>query len=342
MLPITIPTLWTGGGIASLVLSFPPAPPSCAPLLPSQARTRVTRGAAGRPGAGRREGGPGAGGPRCRCHGSAHRLRRILGINFRSSLKSEPRRRRPGGDRTGPGGGSGLRGGRRRLAAPAERPCPRPACGLPPGRGRRGAILLSGRRVPAALRRVSRRRLTPTPLLSRFPRRSPCFPSARSRLLASVAQHADRPLTGAMERDRAGAYGDGGERRAGGRSGAAGHPFPPGEPPRCCPKPRETGCDEVPSPPPLATRSGEGGSARKPVAPHPERFGAEGGGGVRRSAPVPPRSGGRPGAGRRCGLPCRPLRHRVWIGTVLRGFGAAVGEGACKTDGNLQSRLSRT
>ena len=62
--------------------------------------------------------------------------------------------------------------------------------------------------------------------------------------------------------------------------------------------------------------------------------------GCPRPAPVPLRSPA--GCGGRCGLPCRPLLHRVWVGTVLLGFGEAVREGACKTDGNLQSRLSRT
>lgn len=100
----------------------------------------------------------------------------------------------------------------------------------------------------AGLRRGSR----PKPLPSR-----PASLLARSRPPAGIAQHADRPLAGAMEGDRGGAHGDGGER-------------PPSPP---LPPSGEMGCDGGSPPPPLAT----GGSAREPVAPHPEWFGAGGG-----------------------------------------------------------------
>lgn len=47
-----------------------------------------------------------------------------------------------------------------------------------------------------------------------------------SRLAAGIAQHADRPLAGAMERHRGGAHGDGGEQ------GGCGDPHPPFRVPR--------------------------------------------------------------------------------------------------------------
>uniref|UniRef100_A0A8C8AHH4 Uncharacterized protein n=1 Tax=Otus sunia TaxID=257818 RepID=A0A8C8AHH4_9STRI len=67
-----------------------------------------------------------------------------------------------------------------------------------------------------------------------------------------------------------------------------------------------------------------GGEAGKPVAPRPEGCGG---------------SGGCPGVGG--GLPpARSLLHPLWAG--LRGLGRLRGEGAPRTDGNLQSRLSAT
>lgn len=88
--------------------------------------------------------------------------------------------------------------------------------GAPPGSPGLGGLRASG---------GSRRRLAPSPssppaaLSSGFFYFILFFPP--SRLAAGIAQHADRPLAGAMERHRGGAHGDGGER------GGCGDPHPP-------------------------------------------------------------------------------------------------------------------
>lgn len=135
----------------------------------------------------------------------------------------------------GRGCGPGLRGGCHCFAQPPRLRSGRaqPAGSPEARRPRTGAepYCRAGGGSRAGLRRVTGRWLT---LLSCFPRRRPRFPSASSRLLATVGQHADRPLTGAMERDRGGAHGDRGERGGGcGRLQRGCQPPP-------CPSRRET------------------------------------------------------------------------------------------------------